>query len=108
MEIHENNYQIIYVSIVYIFIILGLLYIREGNIPRNYIAILVYFIFKMVTLYDKCTVSYIECKLRNVKREEGYLNDFLHSIISLRYTQHAKFIYIIGAIFVCVFIKQHF
>jgi hypothetical protein len=106
MEIYENNYQIVYVFITYIFIIIGLLYLKEGHIPRNYIAILVYFIFKMVTLYDKCTVSYIECKLRNVKKEEGYLNDFLHSIVSLRYTNHAKFIYIVGIIFVFVFIKQ--
>ena len=57
----------------------------------------------MVTLYDECTVSYIECKLRNVKKEEGYLNDFLHSIVSLTYTNHAKFIYIWNYICICIY-----
>ena len=36
MEIYENNYQIVYVFITYIFIIIGLLYLKEGHIPRNY------------------------------------------------------------------------
>lgn len=103
---YKINYEIIYVSIVYIFIFAGLIYLSEGNIPRNYIAIVLFFFFKMVTMYDKCTISYIECKLRNVKKEDGYLYDFLHSIIILRDTPHAKFIYAIFTVLILFFIKQ--
>ena len=99
----ENNYDYIYVGIVYLFVLLGICYMHEGNIPREYAVIIVYFFFKMITNYDKCTLSYIECKLRNVKKENGYIYDFLHSIIDLRYTTHAKFFYIIGAIFLIYF-----
>jgi hypothetical protein len=88
---------------VYLFLITGIRYTLEGDIPRNYIAILAYFLFKMITLYDKCTLSYIECKLRNVKKENGYLNRFLHSIIDLRDTPHVYPIYIIGIILILIY-----
>lgn len=106
MEIHDNNYEIIYLFIVYIYFILGLLYLSEGYIHRNYIIILGYFLFKMLTSYDKCTISYIECKMRNVKKEDGYLNDFLQSITNLRDTKHKNFLYAISAVFILFFIKQ--
>ena len=103
---YKINYEIIYVSIVYIFIFAGLIYLSEGNIPRNYIAIVLFFFFKMVTMYDKCTISYIECKLRNVKKEDGYLYDFLNSIIKLKNTPQAIYIYAIAIIFIIFFLKQ--
>ena len=107
MKLSENNYQIIYLSIVYIYLIIGILYILEGKIPRVYLALVLFFCFKMITKYDKCTISYIECKLRNVKKEKGYLYDFLHSIIELRNTSHSIFIYIMGVVFsIFYFINQ--
>ena len=106
MELHDNDYEIVYLFIVYTFFCIGLICFADGYIHRNYIAILGFIIFKMITLYDKCTISYIECKLRKVKKEEGYLNDFLDSIVKLRYTPHAKFIYLISAVFILTFIKQ--
>ena len=105
----ENNYEIIYVAIVYIYIAIGLCFMAiDKRIPRVYITIIIYFCFKMITLYDKCTLSYLECKLRNVKKENGYLYDFLHSIVSLRYTPHAIYIYMISFIFVVFYINQEY
>ncbi len=94
------------IATVYVFLFIGLRYIIEGDIPKNYIAILAYFLFKMITLYDKCTISYIECKLRSVKKEEGYLHRFLHSIISLRDTPHVYPIYILGFIYILFYLSN--
>lgn len=105
MEIHENNYQIVYDFIVYFYLIIGLLYLGiEQRIPRNYIIIIIYFFFKMVTGYDKCTLSYIECKLRNVKKEDGYLYDFIKSITNSK--NHNC--YLIAILFIFVFFYQKF
>jgi hypothetical protein len=106
MEISDNNYEIVYLFIVYVYFILGLCFLSEGYIHRNYIIILGYFLFKMLTSYDKCTISYIECKIRNVKKEEGYLNDFLQSITNLRDTKHKNILYAISSIFILFYIKQ--
>ena len=103
----KNNYEIIYVVIAYIYICLGICFMAiDKRIPTQYIVLVVYFVFKMVTLYDKCTLTYLECKLRNVKKENGYLYDFLHSIVSLRDTPHANYFYMIAFIFVIFYLNQ--
>ena len=58
----------------------------------------------MVTGYDKCTLSYIECKLRNVKKEDGYLYDFIKSITNSK-NQNC---YLIAIVFIFVFFYQKF
>jgi hypothetical protein len=85
--------------IVYLFLFLGLILINNDiNIPRTYIGLLLFFLIKLLFNYRKCTISYIECKLRNVKKEQGYLNSFMDSIIDLRYTSHVYIIYFISSI----------
>jgi hypothetical protein len=106
MEIHENNYEIVYTIIVYTFILLGISFMYEGYIPRQYAVIVGYFLFKMITDYDKCTLSYIECKLRNVKKEDGYIYDFLHSIVDLKNTPHGNHFYIISFILLIFYFIQ--
>ena len=101
-----NLYENVYIGIVYIYLILGLLYGAEGRIPNEYIGFLIFFLFKMIFFYEKCTLSYLECKLRNVKKENGYLYDFLHSIIILRSTPYSKYFYICAAVLIFLFIMQ--
>jgi hypothetical protein len=85
--------------IVYLFLFLGLILINNGSaIPRTYIGLLLFFLIKILFNYRKCTISYIECKLRKVKKEQGYLNRFLDSILDLRYTPHVYIMYFITAI----------
>jgi hypothetical protein len=50
--------------------------------------------FKIILNYDKCTLSYMECKIRNVKKEEGYLYSFLNNLISIRYEKIFIFFFI--------------
>ena len=85
--------------IVYLFLFLGLFLINnDSTIPRTYIGLLLFFLIKLVFNYRKCTISYIECKLRKVKKEQGYLNRFLDQIIDLRYTPHVYIMYFIAGI----------
>jgi hypothetical protein len=44
----------------------------------------IYLLFKWITDYRKCTVSYMECKLRGVKKEQGYIYRYLEPIFNLR------------------------
>jgi hypothetical protein len=85
--------------IVYLFLFLGLFLLNnDSTIPKVYMVILLFFLIKMLFNYRKCTISYIECKLRKVKKEQGYLNSFLNSIIDLRYTPHVYIMYFLSAI----------
>ena len=38
--------------------------------------------------YRVCSVAYIECKFRSIKREESLVNKFLDPIVDLRYSDH--------------------
>ena len=49
-----------------------------------YTILLVYFTFKIIIDYRKCTLSYIECKIRNIKKDKGYINNFFDDLFSIR------------------------
>jgi hypothetical protein len=101
-----DDYTPVYLWIVYLYLLLGIVCVFHQTIPKNYIVIILYFLFKVLTGYDKCTVSYVECKLRNVKKEESYIYDFLHSIVQLKNTPHAKYIYVLCGICILSFTKK--
>ena len=51
---------------------------------RIYTILLLFFTIKIIIDFRKCTLSYIECKLRGVKKEEGYLNQFFDKLFAIR------------------------
>lgn len=56
----------------------------DMEVPQWYVAVLLFAAFKIAVNYKKCTISYIECKLRGVKRERGLLSSLLDGIVDLR------------------------
>ena len=87
--------------IVYSYLLLGIIgIILNKKLPKLYNGLLVFFLFKMIFNYRKCTISYIECKLRNVKKENGFLNRFMDSIINLRESNEAVMYYIFAFIII--------
>jgi len=97
-EFNENS---VYNIIIVIFIILGFLYKFIDNfIPPNYIVLVIFLTSKMIFNYKKCTFSYLECKLRKVKREDGLLASLLDYIVDLRNTKYSKFLYILSGFFI--------
>jgi hypothetical protein len=47
------------------------------------VVLLFYLLIKWLSDYRKCTISYLECKFRGVKKEQGYLNGYLEPIVNL-------------------------
>lgn len=54
------------------------------DVPQWYMALMYFVYFKILFRYDKCTVSYLECKIRCVKKTRGYIYSFLNSFNKLR------------------------
>ena len=75
-----------------------------------YSVILLYFTIKILINYRKCTISYIECKIRNVKKEKGYINNFFNDLFDIRYESKEKkytlLILSLILIYYCFFIKN--
>lgn len=83
-------------SLFYFLYGLKTIYLKEIN--EFYILNLLIFYIKVLLSYNKCTVSYIECKLRNVKKEEGVIfnifKDYMSSQILFLLLNIYVFIYI--------------
>ena len=98
----EFTEKTIYNVIIFVYLFIGVLYVifdkRITNI--NYIGLIVFFTFKMLTNYRKCTFSYLECKIRKVKKEEGYLYDIMDHIVNLRYSKYKLFLYSLSIILI--------
>ena len=67
------------------------------------IGIRVYLLFKWLSDYRKCTFSYIECKMiRGVKKEEGYIYNFLEPIFDINKYENRYLIYVIVFCFLII------
>ena len=90
--------------IIYIYLIFGIIcIILNKSLPRVYLGLLIFFTFKWIFNYRKCTISRIECMIRNVEKEEGYLYNLLNDIVDVRYDNN---IYIIIPICMIIIIYE--
>ena len=75
-----------------------------------YTILLVYFTIKILIDYRKCTLSYLECKIRNVKKEKGYINKFFDDLFNIRNeTKEKRYLLLILSLILCmyfIFIKN--
>lgn len=74
---------------------LGHAFVR-APLPAIYVRILTFFALKVLFDYRKCTVSYLECKVRGVPRERGYINALLDGIVAVR-NDWPTFVLLVGA-----------
>jgi hypothetical protein len=93
--------EINFIYLIFLFLLIGIIHILlNKKLNEYYMSILIFFLVKMIFNYRKCTISYIECKLRNVKKESGYINNFVNQIIDTRETNKIIFIYIYAFIII--------
>ena len=89
----------VYNIIIVVYLIIGLLYtFIEKRVPHRYSIILAFCLFKILFNYRKCTISYIECKARGVKKEDGILGSLLDHVVDLRNTKFTNILYPITAL----------
>jgi hypothetical protein len=97
----------LYNGIVIFYVVIGLMYLFiDRNIPPNYAVLSAFLLFKMVANYKKCTISYLECKIRGVKRQEGILASILDHVVDLRDSDIKYLLYFLGAVILLTFANQ--
>ena len=80
----------------YLYLLISFFYIFNGKIiNKYYMGFLIFCFIRIIFNYRKCTLSYIEYKLRGVKKENGILYNFLNEITNLRYSNHYYFLLLI-------------
>ena len=80
------------ICLAYGFAGLGLM-LAGQPLPQSYVVLMYFFVSKMVVEYDKCTLSFIECKLvRGVPRERGLLNALVSSVVGASRVPKMRFL----------------
>ena len=72
----ESTLLIQFILLIYYCISLFLIsscFITNRKYNETASGLCTYFLFRMITDYRKCTMSYMECKLRGVKKEKGII-----------------------------------
>lgn len=80
-------------TVIHLYLLFGITWICLGKTyPKWFVVLTMFFGFKWIFNYRKCTISYLECKIRGVKRKDGYLNNLLDHIIDFRYDARIKYV----------------
>ena len=90
-----------------VYAILGIYYLTRF-IPNWYAALTGYLLFKWIFNYRKCTISYIECKIRNVHKTQGILYNYLEHLVDYRYLKNICIIYIFQFIILVKFVRDKY
>jgi|TARA_B100000575_G_C23139416_1_gene662708 hypothetical protein len=69
---------------------------KYDNIPIPYILIIGFPMVKALFDYRVCSMAYLECKVRDIKREDSLVNKFLDPMVDLRYSNHIYPLFIIS------------
>ena len=81
--------MLLHLIFVYSYLIIGILMILfNKELPLLYLFCLAFCSMKVITNYRVCSIAYLECKVRDIKREKALMNIFLDPIVDLRYTDH--------------------
>ena len=78
--------------IILTFLILSC-FIKNKNVNQISMTICVYFLFRWLTDYRKCSISYFEIKIRGISKEEGFIYQFLDPLFNYNKSKFRFIIY---------------
>ena len=95
----EKKYILPILLFLFLFVTI---FLSDKRFHQMSITLCIYFLIKWITDYRKCTISYLECKIRGVKKEEGYINQVLNTVLDLNKHKYRYYIYILTFIFLLI------
>jgi len=82
-------------QIIYLYLLIGiLLSLFNIKLKSIYIFFILFFSFKWIFNYRKCTFTKFECLLRKIHHQDAVIYNILEEIVDLRYTKHIIYILI--------------
>ena len=90
--------EFIFVTILSFVILLSTTKFKYSKYYSWILGLVLFFTVKWIFNYRKCTLSYIEIKLRGVKKEKGLLYNFLNKCVDLRQNKIIYLLYLLSFI----------
>lgn len=84
--------MILFIILIYVFLFYSL-FSKSLKIVRASIYLCIFLMLKWIFNYRKCTFGYLECKIRNVKREKGIINNFCEYYGDMIYSEYNYYLF---------------
>jgi|SaaInlStandDraft_6_1057023.scaffolds.fasta_scaffold00811_6 hypothetical protein len=94
----------IFLILFYLLLIISI-FINDYRINSRIIVICLYFIFKWLTNYDKCTFVYMESKLRNIHPKKTFIYNSINEVKNENKCKEKYYIYIFTLCVVIINLK---
>lgn len=88
------------------YLLLTTFFIRDPFINLLNISTCILIISKWVTNINVCSVGFLECKFRNVSRDDSYVYQVLDNIVDINKTTHINFFYLLYIILIIINFRQ--
>ena len=87
---------------LYLYLTITTVFFNDIFIIRTNTFSIIFLLLKWVLNYRRCTISYIECKLRNVKKEKSYMYNYCEFFGDLIYSEYNDILFIILVIILLI------
>ena len=89
------NKNILITILIYLYFIVTTLFINDLSIIRINVLTILFLLIKWIFNYRKCTLSYIECKIRNIKKEKSYIYNYCEFFGDLIYNKYNDILFLL-------------
>ena len=94
--------NILITIIIYLYFILTTIFIDDLSIRKANIVAILFLLIKWILNYRKCTLSYIECKIRNIKKEKSHIYNYCEFFGDLIYNKYNDILFLILVILLLI------
>ncbi len=94
--------NILITIIIYLYFILTTIFSDDLSIIRVNIFAILFLLLKWILNYRKCTLSYIECKIRNIKKEKSHIYNYCEFFGNLIYNKYNDILFLLLVILLLI------
>ena len=87
--------NILITIIIYLYFILTTIFSNDLSIIRANIFAILFLLIKWIFNHRKCSLSYIECKIRNIKKEKSYIYNYCEFFGNIIYSKYNYILFLI-------------
>jgi hypothetical protein len=95
------NINVIITILLYLYLIISTIFFNNMFIVRTTLLLTLFLLIKWIFNHRKCTLSYLECKLRNIKKEQTYIHNYCEFFGDLIYNKYNDILFFILLI-ICI------
>ena len=94
--------NILITIIIYLYFILTTIFSNDLSIIRANIFAILFLLIKWIFNHRKCTLSYIECKIRNIKKEKSHIYNYCEFFGDLIYSKYNDILFLLLVILLLI------